>query len=504
MSYSPADAVEERRTVVSVPCRDLAVVFPQVRIDAIVVLMAASLVLRLILSACLPLTADEAYAVAVSRSHSLSYYDHPPMMFALARAMADLAGREIPFLMRLPFVAMGTASMWLLYDITRRAFGGRAALWAAAAFGLSPFFLTFGQVLIVPDGPLDFGLLLCFWLIQPRLAQIESSGWRWPAAGLALGFALLSKYQAGLFAAAACVALLLHPRWRAEYRHWAVWAAMAIAALCFSPVILWNAQHHWVSFAFQVGRSYQKTDVASHVMGLMSVLAGQVLYLLPFTWAGAHRAIVRALKGQGGELDWLLANLAIWQIAIFDVIALFGHHSLAHWAMSGFLFALPLLGKARAEVAASGVRWRLGVAAITVPLLILAISVQGVSGGLSAFGRQLPDLGRFNLPWSALQTAIADDGLPVVASDWVTAGQVSAAMGPGHALTVASDPHHFQYMSVLRPGTVAYFVTSTPGAGTINPPPAYRAVGQARQVVQHHGTQDSFCIWVTRVVVQRP
>jgi 4-amino-4-deoxy-L-arabinose transferase-like glycosyltransferase len=64
-------------------------------------LLIASILAHLCVAALLPLTADEAYAVVVSRSHALSYYDHPPMAFALARLFADLFGSETAFVVRL-------------------------------------------------------------------------------------------------------------------------------------------------------------------------------------------------------------------------------------------------------------------------------------------------------------------------------------------------------------------------------------------------------------------
>ena len=55
-------------------------------------LVGAFLILRIGLAAVIPLSIDEAYAVVVSRSHSLSYFDHPPLGFALGRLMADITG----------------------------------------------------------------------------------------------------------------------------------------------------------------------------------------------------------------------------------------------------------------------------------------------------------------------------------------------------------------------------------------------------------------------------
>src|ERR1700756_898711 len=86
-------------------------------------LALAFLILRIGLAATIPLSIDEAYAIVVSRSHSLSYFDHPPLGFALARFMADVTGCECRLVVRLPYVLLGSLSALLLFDLTRYAYG---------------------------------------------------------------------------------------------------------------------------------------------------------------------------------------------------------------------------------------------------------------------------------------------------------------------------------------------------------------------------------------------
>ena len=59
-------------------------------------------ILRIGLASTIPLSIDEAYAVVVSRSHSLSYFDHPPLGFALARFMADIIAANAGLLFGFP------------------------------------------------------------------------------------------------------------------------------------------------------------------------------------------------------------------------------------------------------------------------------------------------------------------------------------------------------------------------------------------------------------------
>ena len=61
---------------------------------------------------------------------------------------------------------------------------------------------------------------------------------------------MLSKYTAILFPGALLLFLLLRRRDVLKRRD--SWLAMLAGALIFSPVLLlWNSEHHWISFAFQ-------------------------------------------------------------------------------------------------------------------------------------------------------------------------------------------------------------------------------------------------------------
>lgn len=71
----------------------------------------------------------------------------------------------------------------------------------------------------------------------------------------AAGFGLLSKYTALFFGAQILLWLVLVR----DQRRWLVspwlYAGGIVAAAVFSPVILWNADHQWVSFIKQLGRA---------------------------------------------------------------------------------------------------------------------------------------------------------------------------------------------------------------------------------------------------------
>ena len=64
------------------------------------------LILKIIIASYLPLINDEAYAIAVSKNFSLSFFDHPPLGFWSSSIFTKIFGQENLILYRLPFYYM--------------------------------------------------------------------------------------------------------------------------------------------------------------------------------------------------------------------------------------------------------------------------------------------------------------------------------------------------------------------------------------------------------------
>ncbi|QKC80975.1 glycosyltransferase family 39 protein [Mesorhizobium sp. NZP2077] len=422
-------------------------------------LVGAFLIFRIGLASVIPLSIDEAYAVVVSRSHSLSYFDHPPLGFALARFMADMSGCECRLVVRLPYVLLGSASALLLFALTRYTYGVTAAFWAVAWYSVAPFFLISAGHFVVPDGPLDFFLLATACLAVPMLfgAEPRFAFLRWCAAGVALGLALMSKYQAGLFCLSALLVLLLTKSGRDQLRTAGPWMAGAIAALGLLPVVLWNMDHDWISLAFQSGRGTANAGYLLHPGNLAVTLLGQALYVWPPLWAVAMACLWRGASGDT-EAGRLFVLLSAPSIIFFDLIALFSAHSLPHWSMSGFLLAFPLVGQWCGAFSLRRPRLlvvSIVVAAVVVPLLATGFAVQATTAALTRpFFQSAPkfDVNWQLVDWSALTDSKVADEIRrangyVVASNWMQAAKLSYELGPNIPIEVLpGDPRHFQFM----------------------------------------------------------
>ena len=416
-------------------------------------LILSCMALRLLLMLTVGFGNDEAYTIASARTLHLSYFDHPPLHLWLAHAAA-LAFGETRWV-RLPFVVLFCATGWLVFLLTRRFYGGRAALWALLCLNLSPFFVLSAGGWVVPDGPLLPCLLAAVLAISGALFPRDghpSSPWRaWTAGGLWLGLAGLSKYNAVLVAASLVAFVSVSPRHRHWLRHPAPYLGALVAAAIVSPVLVWNAQNGWVSFAFQMSRGLPQAGM--HPMGLLAMAAGEVALLSPWICVPLVAATVTACRWPSRR-DSFFLTLTLPTVACFTLTPLWGAHGLPHWPMPGWLFAYPLLGawlEHRCPRWFSVRRWAVGSSVAFALLLSLALALTRVGWPSrdAAPAGGTPDPTLETLDWTALRmdgSARAVRPSFVVTSRWMDAGKVALALEPGIQVYVFSDdPRQFAF-----------------------------------------------------------
>jgi len=419
-------------------------------------------VLRMVSAGLVGLGVDEAYTVAIARQLQLSYFDHPPLHLWLVHLFSVAFGYGR--LARVPFILLFAGSSWLLFALTRRLFGERAGVWAVLALNLSAFFTVVAGSWILPDGPLIFCLLaagfhLAGIFFEPEALQApHAAGPRraWLAVGIWIGLAGLSKYQAVLFAFGVAGFLLSTRRGRIWLRRPDPYLAAIAAAAVLSPVLIWNAQHHWASFAFQGGRA-----AANHALrpaAALSAMFGQAALLLPWIFAplalAAHRA---ARNGRTDERGWFCLALSAPGILLFTLTPVWGQTSLPHWAMPSWLFLMPLLGDMLARAAADRPWPKIWAACSLAACLVLwtALVSDAATGWI---GRAWPrvflkgDPTLESVEWAPLGEAasgldlLKQRNLFIVSMKWNEAGRIAPIFQDRAPVVVFSDdPRGFGY-----------------------------------------------------------
>lgn len=250
--------------------------------------------LRIALAAVLPLTPQEAYYWLWSRNLALSYFDHPPLAsYSIALTTALFGSTSFGVKMAAVAWSFGLNVVWgrLILDLGSNR---RQLWWSLLALNLVGIMQVYG-VAIAPDSPLLFAWGATLWATWRAVATAK--GRWWFVAGIFLGLGMLAKYSAVLLVPAVVLFLLASPR----QRHWFVrpepYLGLLLAAAVFAPVVVWNAQHDWASFAFQ-------TTQRASGMGswrprfLLQLIGTQLVVVTPYLLVIALLAWIAGLR------DW--------------------------------------------------------------------------------------------------------------------------------------------------------------------------------------------------------
>jgi hypothetical protein len=433
---------------------------PSVR--AVLALIVATMVVRVLFATSLGLGIDESYTVATGRHLQLSYFDHPPLTWWLEWAGGHLFGTEAALALRAPFIVLFALTTWLTFSLTRLLFGERAGLWAAVTLNFAPVLAWTSGTWILPDGPLNAALLAGAYCVSVALFAAGSTApfW-WLAAGVCGGIAMLAKLH-GIFLFAGLGLFLSTSR---SHRHWLAtpwpYLAVAVAAVIFLPVLIWNEQHQWVSFVFQAERARPREF---EPWAPLIAIAGQALFLLPWIWLPLVLRLARAgLDGPAKDRQWLMACFAIGPIALFTAVAWTGTRTHPHWAAPGYLMLFPVLGCQVATALESGRRYT------RIWLIASATSLAVLLGGIMTLaylpwppfglfeGKTLEDPILNALDWNNLEVELqarhllGRPNLFVAATRWDEAGKIDYALhGKMSVLCLARDPHGYGILTRPR------------------------------------------------------
>ena len=204
---------------------------------------------------------EEAYYWSYAKHLDYGYLDHPPMVAWLIATGTAVFG-DTEFGVRVGALLCSLVTSFFVYRLAALLYDRRAAAGAVLAVQVLPIFFLSG-IVMTPDAPLAAAWAATLYFLARAIFR-ESAG-AWLGVGVALGLGMLSKYTLALLGPATLLFLALDPASRRWFRHPAPYLAVALSVVLFSPVVAWNAAHHWASFAFQTtGRTRERRHFALH------------------------------------------------------------------------------------------------------------------------------------------------------------------------------------------------------------------------------------------------
>jgi len=347
----------------------------------------ALVAMRLVAAAFTPITFDEAYYWMWSKHLAGGYYDHPPMVAVVIRAGTILAG-DTEFGVRLFSILLALPMSWAIYQAAAILFGSRRVAASSAILLNITLMAAVGTMIVTPDAPLMVASSFLLFALA-KVLQTGQGAW-WLAVGAAAGCALLSKYTALFFGPAILIWLAVVPK----LRHWLLspWLYLGgvVALLLFAPVILWNAEHGWVSFIKQMGRARIADFRPVYIAELIPT---QIAFATPLVWMLGAMGLFALLRRRAGAL----ASQVLVSVMFWIIVAYFVWHSLhARVEANWFAPIYPAFAVA-AAVAAHLVEWQPRWQRLAdfcrrwaVPsgvVMFVALVVQADTGWLSGYRR---------------------------------------------------------------------------------------------------------------------
>ncbi|RUR18362.1 glycosyltransferase family 39 protein [Legionella sp. km535] len=255
-----------------------------------------------------------------SRHLDLSYYDGSPMIAYLIKLSTLLFGDTV-FSLTFLGIAITALTSWIIY-ITARQFLSQTASYVATSLWLFSPLMTLDLLQQTTyDTPLCLFWSLTLYYVIHYLKNNESRTLYF--IGISIGLMLLSKYS-GIVLVLALLIFLISTKYRCLFKTNHFYLALLIAVICFSPVIIWNYQHEWQSFLYQL-KIHQLKENTNHLKAIFHsffwiILPSLNIMLLPALLCWIHKD---STKYSEAKYDYIKHIILLCQIICITFIGFY-------------------------------------------------------------------------------------------------------------------------------------------------------------------------------------
>ena len=212
-------------------------------------------------SGTIQLSGDEAYQWIWSKHLALSYYSKPPLI-AYTQFLGTALWGDTAFGVRFFSPLIAAVMSLMLLRFFAREVNARAGFFLLLVINATPL-LGGGAILMTVD-PLSVLFWTAAMLAGWRAVQDKGTAGDWCLVGVWMGLGFLSKYTELFQWLCWAVFFALWPPARKQLRRPGPYLALLLNVICALPVLVWNAQHHWITVthvaeAAEAGKAWQLT-----------------------------------------------------------------------------------------------------------------------------------------------------------------------------------------------------------------------------------------------------
>ncbi len=394
----------------------------------------------------LDLSPDEAHYWEWSRRLDLSYYSKGPMIAYLIALSTSLFGDTV-FGVRAFAILFSALTSLVLYKLGKDLYNEKVGVSSALLFQAIPLYSSYGVVFTI-DSPFIFFWALSLYLFSRSLERQSTMDWL--LLGIAIGLGLLTKYTMALFFLCALLFLLFSPHHRRHLKTAGPYIFFLVASiLMFSPVIIWNMRHDWVTFKHTAGQAHLAEGLRISLQSFFNFTGSQlgvvspILLLLIMTALWKTYGTKEEFPSQREGISIQSGKFLFWfsvPVILFFTLKSLHAKVQANWAMMGYMTGLIAFSEAYVR------RWQAHTVytkAFIIAGLFLSLAITAVGHYPSFFHipqkldpsarlRGWKELGR---KVSTVRYEIAKEGNYFIFSDSYQAASELAFYTEGHPVT---------------------------------------------------------------------
>jgi 4-amino-4-deoxy-L-arabinose transferase-like glycosyltransferase len=247
----------------------------------------------------------------------------------------------------------------------------RAGWWAVVLLLTTPLYFTLGLAMTTDV------LLFVFWtwaLWAAYRAIYRGRPRAWYELGAAVGLGALAKLSIGLLPFFVGLTVLFSPTQRRHLKAPQLWGGVLIMAAIMSPMVWWNAQHHWVMLHHEMGHIEATTW---SLIRALRFTAGQALILSPVVVAVAATVLYRPPRQPPLRLLWVVSLACV----AFFIVKSVSAKVQINWPAPAYIGLFILFAGHAARL--TGGRRRLLLAGVASSLVLLVMAYFPAAIGLA-------------------------------------------------------------------------------------------------------------------------
>jgi len=231
----------------------------------------------------------------------------------------------------------------------------QTGLWSAILLQIIPLFSTYGVIFTI-DSPFIFFWILSlyfFWKAisfqlsapgnqqsevtneiknQSQISNLKSQSY-WLLLGLSIGLGLLTKYTMAFFYICAFLFFISSKERRKSLLSRGPYIAFLISIMLFSPVLLWNANHGWVTLKHTAGQAHLAQGLALSFQSFLEFLGSQFLVITPLLLILIAFSVWKVRRNYKGMLLFWFSVPVI----VFFILKSAQGKVQANWALPGYI-----------------------------------------------------------------------------------------------------------------------------------------------------------------------